>query len=111
MIPSCTVSKRVFYIHIKANSTKDCIYRNVPELAKSPAPKRIFGAGDRFHVDMIAQVWVPVMDYYETISNVKETLFNTLKEHGMSNMSVDSRVRLIKNIVETENPDDKRKKK
>jgi len=72
----------------------------VPELAKSPAPKILFGASDRFHVDMIAQVWVPVMDYYEAISNVKETLFNTLKENGMSNMSVDSRVRLIKNIIE-----------
>lgn len=73
---------------------------NVPELAKSPAPKILFGASDRFHVDMIAQVWVPIMDYYEAISNVKETLFNTLKEHGMSNMSVDSRVRLIKNIID-----------
>ena len=79
----------------------------VPELAKSPAPKVLFGASDRFHIDMIAQVWVPVMNYYETISNVKETLFNTLKEHGMSNMSVDSRVRLIKNIVETENSENK----
>lgn len=73
---------------------------NVPELAKSPAPKILFNASNRFHVDMIAQVWVPVMDYYEAISNVKETLFNTLKENGLSNMSVDSRVRLIKNIVE-----------
>ena len=72
----------------------------MPELAKSPAPKILFNASNRFHVDMIAQVWVPVMDYYEAISNVKETLFNTLKENGLSNMSVDSRVRLIKNIVE-----------
>lgn len=79
----------------------------VPELAKTPAPKILFGSSDRFHVDMIAQVWVPVMNYYETISNVKETLFNTLKEHGMSNMSVDSRVRLIKNIVEPEISDKK----
>lgn len=81
----------------------------VPELAKSPAPKILFGASDRFHVDMIAQVWVPVMDYYEAISNVKETLFNTLKAHGMSNMSVDSRVRIIKNMVEDNSTDDKKK--
>lgn len=81
----------------------------VPELAKSPAPRILFGASDRFHVDMIAQVWVPVMDYYETISNVKETLFNTLKEHGMSNMSVDSRVRLIKNIVEPDTNNNSKK--
>lgn len=81
----------------------------VPELAKSPAPKILFGASDRFHVDMIAQVWVPVMDYYEAISNVKETLFNTLKAHGMSNMSVDSRVRIIKNIVEDTSADDNKK--
>ena len=78
---------------------------NVPELAKSPAPKILFNASNRFHVDMIAQVWVPVMDYYEAISNVKETLFNTLKENGLSNMSVDSRVRLIKNIVEPQEND------
>lgn len=82
---------------------------NVPELAKSPAPKILFGASDRFHVEMIAQVWVPVMDYYEAISNVKETLFNTLKAHGMSNMSVDSRVRLIKHIVEDEKQSEAKK--
>jgi hypothetical protein len=58
---------------------------------------------------MIAQVWVPVMDYYEAISNVKETLFNTLKAHGMSNMSVDSRVRLIKHIVEDEKQSEDKK--
>ena len=81
----------------------------VPELAKSPAPKILFGASDRFHVDMIAQVWVPVMDYYEAISNVKETLFNTLKAHGMSNMSVDSRVRIIKNMVEETSVENKKK--
>ena len=82
---------------------------NVPELAKSPAPKILFGASDRFYVEMIAQVWVPVMDYYEAISNVKETLFNTLKAHGMSNMSVDSRVRLIKHIVEDEKQSEDKK--
>lgn len=81
----------------------------VPELAKHPAPKILFGASDRFHVDMIAQVWVPVMDYYEAISNVKETLFNTLKEHGMSNMSVDSRVRIIKNMIEDGQVNDTKK--
>ena len=58
---------------------------------------------------MIAQVWVPVMDYYEAISNVKETLFNTLKAHGMSNMSVDSRVRIIKHITEDEKKDENKK--
>lgn len=86
---------------------------NVPELAQSPAPKILFGGTDRFHVDMIAQVWVPVMDYYEAISNVKETLFNTLKANGMSNMSVDTRVRLIKNIVEPaeETPAENKSKK
>ena len=85
----------------------DALAERVPELAKTPAPKILFSGSDRFHVDMIAQVWVPVIGYYEAISNVKETLFNTLKEHGMSNMSVDSRVRIIKQIVENATPEEK----
>ena len=93
------VQKEIDSPHIR-KVLAQALIDNVPELAKTPAPRILFGGTDRFHVDMIAQVWVPVMDYYEAISNVKETLFNTLKANGMSNMSVDTRVRVIKNMIE-----------
>lgn len=93
------VQKEIDSPHIR-KVLAQALVDNVPELAKTPAPRILFGGTDRFHVDMIAQVWVPVMDYYEAISNVKETLFNTLKANGMSNMSVDTRVRVIKNMIE-----------
>ena len=41
-----------------------------------------------------------VYDYDEGISNVKETLFNTLFEHGLSDMSVESRVIFTKGIMD-----------
>lgn len=91
------VQKEIDSVEVRKLLTQALI-DNVPELAKTPEPKVLFSASDRFHVDMIAQVWVPIFDYYETIAKVKETLFNTLKANGMSNMSVDSRVRIIKNI-------------
>lgn len=54
---------------------------------------------------MIAQVWVSVYDYDEGISNVKETLFNTLFEHGLRDMSVESRVIFTKDIVDVKEAD------
>ena len=47
---------------------------------------------------MIAQVWISVYKYDEGISHVKEALFNTLLENGMSDMSVDSIVNFNKSI-------------
>lgn len=75
---------------------RESLIKKVPQLKNAPAPKILFHCSDRFYVEMIAQVWIPVNDYYDAISNVKETLFIALKEHGMSNMSVDSRVRVVK---------------
>ena len=77
----------------------------VPEIAKHPAPVILFGSSDNYHINMIAQVWVSVYDYDEGISNVKEALFNTLFEHGLRDMSVESRVIFTKDIMDVKEAD------
>ena len=74
------------------------LVEKVPEVAKSPQPIILFDSSDRLHINMIAQVWISVYKYDEGISHVKEALFNTLLENGMSDMSVDSIVNFNKSI-------------
>lgn len=70
----------------------------VPQLAKFPAPMILFDSSDRSHINMIAQVWLSVYEYDEGISCVKETIFNTLLENGMADMSVDTVLNYLKPI-------------
>lgn len=74
------------------------LVEKVPEVAKSPYPIILFDSSDRLHINMIAQVWISVYKYDEGISHVKEALFNTLLENGLSDMSVDSIVNFVKPI-------------
>lgn len=72
----------------------------VSQLAKFPAPVILFDSCDLLHINMIAQVWMSVYEYDEGISNVKETIYNTLLEHGLSDMSVNSCVNFEKQILD-----------
>lgn len=81
------------------------LVEKVPEVAKSPYPIILFDSSDRLHINMIAQVWISVYKYDEGISHVKEALFNTLLENGLSDMSVDSIVNFVKPISDVSEVD------
>lgn len=93
------VQKEIDTVKVREMLAK-ALAEKVPEIAKHPAPIILFGSSDSYHINMIAQVWMSVYDYDEGISNVKETLFNTLFEHGLSDMSVESRVIFTKGIMD-----------
>ena len=72
------------------------LIKDVPQLSPDRKPLVLFDSTDRFHIDMIAQVWISIKDYYEAISNVKKSIFKTLRDNNLSNMDVDSRIRILK---------------
>ena len=94
-----TVQKEINTAEVRELLAKALVER-VPEIAKHPSPVILFGSADSYHINMIAQVWLSVYDYDEGISNVKETLFNTLFEYGLSDTSVESRVIFTKEIAD-----------
>lgn len=67
------------------------LIEKIPELAKNPAPEILFESTDRFYMTLFAQVWLPVRNYCFIRSKVKEIIFLTMKEHGISNMMEDKR--------------------
>lgn len=99
-----TVQKEINTVEVREMLAK-ALVEKVPEIAKHPAPVILFGSADNFHINMIAQVWLSVYYYDEGISNVKETLFNTLFEHGLKDMSVESHVFFTKQIADIEEAD------
>lgn len=67
----------------------------LPEIARHPAPRIHFVASERFYMELMAEVWVPVDDYLRVSSAVKELLFLSIRRHGLANMMPDVRTRII----------------
>lgn len=67
----------------------------IPEIARHPAPRIHFVASERFYMELMAEVWVPVSDYLRVSSRVKEVLFLSIRHHGLANMMPDVRTRII----------------
>lgn len=68
----------------------------IPEVARQPAPRIHFVASERFHMELMAEVWVPVHDYLRVSSRVKEVLFLSIRHHGLFNMMPDERTRIVR---------------
>lgn len=71
------------------------LLEGIPEIARHPAPRIHFVSSERFYMDLMAEVWVPVDDYLCISSRVKELLFLSIRKHGLANMMPDVRTRII----------------
>lgn len=71
------------------------LLNKIPEVAHHPAPRIHFVASERFYMELLAEVWVPVSDYLRVSSLVKEVLFLSIRDHGLANMMPDVRTRII----------------
>lgn len=71
------------------------LLEQLPEISRNPGPRIHFVASERFHMELMAEVWVPVNDYLRISSRVKEIIFLSIRNHGLANMMPDVRTRII----------------
>lgn len=71
------------------------LLEQLPEISRNPGPRIHFVASERFHMELMAEVWVPVDDYLRISSRVKEIIFLSIRHHGLANMMPDVRTRVI----------------
>lgn len=78
------------------------LLRELPEISRDPGPRIHFVGSERFHMELMAEVWVPVRDYLRVSSRVKEILFLSIRHHGLANMMPDVRTRVIQGEMSAE---------